>query len=137
MIVQTMIQIALADGAVAALVADAVYPRQLPDAPSFPAIVITKIHGAGETDQAGAVDLEEARVQIDLYTDEGYAEVLLLRQAVRSLFHGQKFATGSNTCAIQRATCINDIDFAEALMERAGPRLRRRMLEFRVWNTEV
>ena len=137
MIVQTMIQIALADAAVAALVGTDVYPRQLPDAASFPAIVMTKISGIGETDQAGAVDLEDARVQVDLYTDEGYSDVLLLRKAVRDLFHGRPHPSGANPCAIQRATCINDVDFPEPLEERAGPRLRRRMLEFRVWNTEV
>ena len=139
MIIQTMVNLALDDPTCAALVGDRVYPRQMPDAPTFPLAVITKVYGRGETDQAGAVELEEARVQIDLYTDQGYAALVVLRRAFRELFHGRAHGRGSsppNSCAIQRATCMNDVDMTEPTQERAGPRLRRRMLEFRVWNTE-
>ena len=139
MIVTTMVNLALADPACAALVADRIYPRQMPDAPTFPLAVITKVYGRGETDQAGAVELEEARVQIDLYTVDGYASLTPLRRAFRQLFHGRahpREGSPPNPCAIQRATCMNDVDMTEPTEERAGPRLRRRMMEFRVWNTE-
>lgn len=136
MIVQALITLFVADSGIEALVADRVYPRQLPDAPTFPAIVITKVYGRGEQDLAGGNPLEEARVQIDCYSDSGYAESVAVAKAVRDYLHGFS-GPALSTCGIQRAACINSMDFAEPLAERAGPRLRRRMLEFTIWNTET
>lgn len=137
MIQTYVIEMLKEDPAVAAWAGDRIWPRQTPDAPTFPCIVVTKVSGRGETDLVGAVDLEEARLQVDCYSDKGQADVVHGRNVVRRLLHGAT-STGpeSAPCVIQRATCTNDMDLQEALAERAGPRLRRRMLEFRIWNHE-
>ena len=137
MIIRSTRNLFLTVPTITALVGDRIYPRQLPDGPNFPAIVLTKIFGRGEQDMAGAVALEEARVQIDAYSDKGYDECLEVTLAIKRFFHGYTGPVPGSSCAIQRAHCINDSDFAESQVERAGPRLRRRLMEFTVWNSEV
>lgn len=136
MIVQAIIQLLLEDAPTAAKAKDRIYPRQLPDAPTFPAVVVTKIFGRGEHDMAGGLSLEEARIQVDCYSTDGYADAEALAKLVRDKLHGFS-GPALSTCGIQRAVCINSQDLSEPLAERAGPRLRRRMLEFSVWNTET
>lgn len=138
MIVEKIIELLKAAPAVAAIVGDNVYPVELPDAPDYPAIVVSKANGFGEYDLQGDVGVEDARVQVDLFSAKGYASLLALRGAVRRHLSGYRNTEASgDTCVIQSCTCINDFDLTEQGTERAGPRLRRRVLEFRVWNTEV
>ncbi len=138
MIVQTVIDLLLADAATATLVDERIYPRFMPDAVEFPALVVTKVGGVGSYDLQGDVGLEAARVQVDCYSDKGYAEVLALRSAVRRLLSGFKGGTLSGSpCAIASVFCINDLDLSDPSTERAGPRLNRRMLEFNIWNREL
>ncbi len=138
MIVQTVIDLLLAEPTVAAIVDDRIFPRFMPDAVRFPALVVTKSGGVGSYDLQGDVNLEAARVQIDCYTDKGEAAVLALRTAVRRLLSGFKGGTVSGSpCAIASSFCINDLDMSDPSTERAGPRLKRRMLEFNIWNREV
>lgn len=138
MIVATIIELLLAEPTVAALVQNRVFPRFMPDAVDFPAIVITKAAGVGSYDLQGDVGLENARIQVDCYSDKGYAQVEAMRQAVRRLLSGFKGGTVSGSpCAIASSFCINDLDLSDPSTERAGPRLKRRMLEFNVWNREL
>lgn len=134
MIVKAVRKILLETPAVAAFVEGRIYPRQLPDAPTFPAIVITKIYALPIQDMEGGLPLENARVQIDCY-DEQYETVAQLKKVVRERLHGYS-GPGLTPCGIQRAACTNDIDLSEPQAERAGPRTRHRMLEFDIWNTE-
>lgn len=138
MIVQALVDLLKDQPAVADLVADRIYPLQAPDAATFPLVVITKAAGAGEYDLQGDTGLEGARVQIDSYA-VGYAEAVKLKKAIRRFLSGYQGgpANSGGACAIQGAFCINDVDLTDSASERAGPRLRRRMLEFRIWNTEV
>lgn len=137
MIVETFIALLLEDATVVALVADRVFPRFMPDAVAFPALVVTKAGGAGSYDLQGDVGIESARVQVDCYAT-GAEEVIALRTAVRRLFSGFKGGrTSGSPCAIASSFCINDLDLSETSTERAGPRLKRRMLEFSVWNREL
>lgn len=138
MIVQTVITLLLAEPSIAAIVGDRVFPRFMPDAVTFPALVVTKSSGVGSYDLAGDAGLEMARVQIDCYVDKGEAKVIELRNAVRGLLSGFKGGTLSGSpCAIASSFCINDLDMTDPSTERAGPRLKRRMLEFNIWNREV
>lgn len=137
MIVETIVNLLKAQTSIAGLVDDRIFPDELPDASTFPAIVVSKGSGLGEYTLNGDVGLEDARVQIDCYA-VGYALAIDVKTAVRRFLSGRQIAGESgNPCAIQGAFCINDSDLSESATERAGPRLRRRMLEFRVWNTEI
>src|SRR4051812_28208803 len=126
MIVETFIALLQEDAAVVALVADRVFPRFMPDAVAFPALVVTKAGGAGSYDLQGDVGIESARVQVDCY-DTSAEGVIALRTAVRRLFSGFKGGRVSGSpCAIASSFCINDLDLSETSTERAGPRLKRR-----------
>lgn len=138
MIAETVVNLLMADAATAAIVADRVYPRQMPDGATFPCLVVTKVAGVGNYDLQGDAGLEQARVQVDCYTDQGAAAAITMRNAVRRLLSGFKGGPVSgNPCAIDSCFCINDIDLTEPTTERAGPRLKRRMLEFSIWNREL
>lgn len=139
MIIETIRAVLLDDAAIFAAFEQRIYPTQLPDAPSYPAIVLTKVNGRGEYDYQGDAGVEEARVQVDIYSDDGASALIALRTLVRRRLSGFVGGPASSpvSCAIQTCMCITDSDFPVSDTERAGPRLRRRLLEFMVWNTEV
>lgn len=137
-IVETVIAILLETAPVAAIVDARVFPRMMPDATDFPAIVVTKVYGNGAYTMEGDAGLEDARVQIDCYSDRGEAAAIALKKAVRQKLSGFKGGSSSGSpCAIDASFCINDTDMSESGTERAGPRLKRRMLEFRIWNRSL
>jgi hypothetical protein len=137
MIVETVVRLLMEEPQVSAIVGTRIYPRQMPDAATFPALVVTKGSGVGSYDLQGDVGMENARVQVDCYAT-GASEVIALRTAVRRLLSGFKGGTASgDPCAIASSFCINDLDLSEPSTERAGPRLKRRMLEFAIWNREL
>lgn len=138
MIVEAVVQLLLADPDTAALVGDRIYPRFMPDGAAFPALVVSKVGGVGQYDLQGDVGLEAARVQVDCYSDKGASSVIAVRKAVRRKLSGFKGGPVSGSpCAIASSFCINDLDMTEPTTERAGPRLKRRMLEFNIWNREL
>jgi|SRR5262245_50471366 len=139
MIIETIRAVLLDDAAILAEFGTRIYPTQLPDAPTYPAIALTKITGEGQYDFQGDVGVERARIQVDIYTDQGAEHLIDLRNMVRRRLSGFVGGPASSpqSCAIQECRCITDSDFPIADTERAGPRLRRRLLEFIVWNTEV
>lgn len=137
MIIAVLNGILAADGDVAGFVGDRIYPVELPEAPTFPAITTTLVSSPGVYDLEGDAGLQMSRVQVDVYA-RGYAEMETLKTAVRRLLSGYRTPAGSgDPCQIQGTFCINDFDLPVATVLRAGPRLRRRCLEFNVWNTEV
>jgi hypothetical protein len=137
MIIETVVNLLKANPDIAAVVGDRVFPVQLPDATDFPAIVVSKGSGVGQYDLDGDAGIEDSRVQIDNYA-VGNAVALRLKRLVRRQLSGYQGAPRSgDPCAIQGAFCINDRDLTDSATERAGPRLRRRLLEFRIWNTEI
>jgi hypothetical protein len=127
--------ILLADSAIASFVDARVYAPEMPDAASFPLIVIQKASGIGNYTNDGDTGLESARVQVDCYS-VGQAEVNAIRKAVRTSLSGRKVGSAEVPCAIQHCFCINDVDLSEPTTDRAGPRLRRRMLEFNILGRE-
>lgn len=139
MIIETLRAVLLDDTAILAAVDQRIYPTQLPDAPTYPAIVLTKITGRGEYDLQGEAGVEEARVQVDIYSEDGASALIALRTLVRRRLSGFSGGPASSpvSCAIQDTRCITDSDFTVTDTERTGPRLRRRLMEFIVWNTEV
>lgn len=137
-VVVTVVEILLADSGVAGIFADRVYPANAPDAPEYPHAVVTKVTGFGSYTNDGDAGIEDARVQVDVYADGGYEAFTEAKTAVRRCLTARKGGTASgDPCAIDACFCINDIDFAVGSTERPGPRARRRLLEFRIWNREV
>lgn len=137
MIVQRVRDLLLETPAIVAVVGDRIYPMTWPDAPEFPLLLLQKVSGMGETDNIGDAGIEGTRLQIDCYSDLGYEEVVALKRLVRGRLQGFKGGPSTAPCAIDASFCINDVDQAVPAIERAGPRLRRRMLEFRIWNREA
>lgn len=136
MIVQLVRELLLETPAIVAEVEQRIYPMQWPDAPTFPLIILQRATGVGETDFQGEAGIERARLQVDVYHFH-YAETEALARLVRRRLHGFKGGPLSAPCAIDRSACINNADQPVPNTERAGPRLRRRMLEFEIWNREV
>ena len=139
MIIETLRAVLLEDAAIAAAFGDRIYPDEAPDAPTYPLVVLTKVVGVEGYDLNGRAGFEDARVQADVYSERGASDVIVKKQLVKDRLSGFTGgpATTSPSCAIDRCLCINDFASPERSTERAGPRLRRRILEFRVWNREV
>lgn len=138
MIVEALVELLSADAAVSAIVGNRIYPRIIPDAATFPLLVITKVAGAGTYTNDGDTGLEPARVQIDCYSADGASAVIELKTAVRRKLSGFRGGPASGSpCAIASSFCTNDLDLTAPETERSGPRLKRRMLEFNIWNREV
>lgn len=139
MIIETLRAVLLEDPAIAAAFGERIYPDSAPDAPRYPLAVLSKVSGVEGYELARRAGYEEARVQVDVYSDQGFADATEKKQLIKdrlSFFTGGP-ATTSPSCAIDRCLCINDFASPERSTEQAGPRLRRRILEFRVWNREV
>lgn len=138
MIITTLRTILVDAPAVFAIYGERWYPDTLPDAPTYPAGVLTKIGGPGQYDLEGDVGVERSRVQVDLHHADGYAAASGGRRAVREILSGYRGGpTSALACNVQGMFCINDFDLTEPATERAGPRVRRRVLEFIVWNREA
>lgn len=137
MIIKTVRNLLLEDSGVRAIFDERWYPLELPDAATFPAGVLTKASGLGEYVLAGDAGIERARVQVDLYL-EGYDALLEARLLVRRRLSGFRGGAASgNPCSIDSCKCIVDEDLEVPETVRSGPRLRRRMLEFMIFNREV
>ena len=137
MIVQRVVELLKEQSNLEERVADRIYPVEWPDAPTFPLIIVGRVGGPGETDMQGEAGIEQARVQIDVYSDDGYVDCGAIALIVRRLLHGFKGGPAAAPCVIDRSACIGNTDLPVPVTERAGPRLRRRMLEFSIWNREV
>lgn len=136
MIVQAVIQLLLGEATVTAIIDDRGFPRFMPDGVAFPALVVTKVSGIGHYDMEGDVGIESGRFQVDCYSDKGEAAVVSLKSAVRRKLSGFK-GEASPLCCITSCFLVNDLDMSEASTERAGPRLKRRMIEFSYWAREI
>ena len=137
MIVARVVEILKEEPVINTALVGGVWPIQWPDAPTFPLAIVQKATTMGEADMNGGAGIESARVQIDVYGDRGYAQVAEIARDIKRRLHGSRVGPASAPCAINASFCINDADQPVPEAERAGPRLRRRMLEFRIWTTEV
>lgn len=139
MITQHLVTALKADGTINALGTPAlngrIFPNSLPDAPTYPAVMISKVSGVGESTFEGDAGIESCRIQVDVL-GLNYAQVVEIKRAIRT-FVLQRPPWGP-PCVIDSCHCINDTDFPAAApngsTEQAGPvKLRRRLMEFRVW----
>lgn len=137
MIVQRIVELIGEDADIVSEVADRIYPVEWPDAPTYPLIVVQRAAGRGYTTLRGEAGIEEARIQVDVYDDRGYAKTVALALKIRRLLHGFKGGPTAAPCAIDRCAVINMMDLPANEVKQGGPRLRRRCLEFSVWSKEI
>lgn len=126
----------LANTRVATLVQSRVYPVHLPQAPVYPAITYQVITGASEYSHDGPSQLANLRVQFDLYAGS-HVSVLQLRNAVMQALSGTSGVYGSPPVRIQGVFRTMEVDAYEQQLERSGPRVWRKTLDFNLWFTEV
>ncbi len=136
MITQIIIDLLKDASAVSEYVGENIFPMELPDAPTYPAIVVTKATGNPLYDMNGPAGTEANRVQVEVFTDGGYAECAAIKEAVKLYLSGYRggASSGDDTCVIQGAFVISDQDLPTDKIERPGPKLRRRMLELSIWS---
>lgn len=137
MIIEAIRAILMQDPTVGGLVGARIYPVTMPDAPTYPLLVLTKATGLGEYDLAGDAGIESARIQVDCHVDTGASDCITLKAAVRRKLSGFKGGAEGFPCQVDAMFCINDFDLTEPATERAGPRVRRRTLEFTCWHKEI
>lgn len=131
-VVETVRTILLGNSGIAGIVDTRIFPVAMPDATSFPALVVAKGSDLGLYDLQGDVGVTEARIQVDCYNDDGKAANLHLKRLVREQLSGYRGGPPGAPCAIQSSFVINDFDATDPSTERGGPRLRRRTIEFRI-----
>lgn len=117
-IVKVLQNAMVADTALAGIFDERVYPVQLPDAATFPAVVITKVSAVDNQDMDGDTLLDSSRVQVDVYA-EGYDDMLEGKAAICDFMVARP--PPGPPCVINRASCINDMDLPAPKRERAGP----------------
>jgi len=125
------------DPAVDAIFEGRIYADQAPDAPKYPFATIHRAGGAPEAVLKGPINKDSPRIQIDVLDNRGKARLLEAKQVIRDLlhcFHGAVDSSGE--CVIDCCLCISDFDLAEVSTERAGPRVKRRVLEFSIKSKE-
>lgn len=123
-------------GATGAILANRLFPDELPQKPVYPAATYTVVSGPRDYHMDGASGLVPFRVQLDLYAETASA-VHALRSAVIADLSGFKGTVPvSPPVSIYGAFADNETDSAEEGLEKAGPRLKRKRLDFIVWIQE-
>lgn len=109
-----------------ALIERRVYPGRLPDPPTLPAVVYTRVSTVGTSAMDGPLADVEARFQIDVWS-ERYLEAIEVADQVRAAMLGYTGDMGTRSVAIPRMS--NQQDSYE---EETG--LYRVMTEFIIWH---
>lgn len=121
------------DVTVSGLVADRIYPRQLPENPDLPAIVYTRVSGPLVQSLQGSSHLAHPRIQVDVFTDQ-YDEAKALAMAVKNALIGQR---GTFAGVVTKGILFyGDQDMNDDLEENLVSEQHRVMMEFGVWHTE-
>ena len=113
-------------GGLSALVDSRVYPGRLPDPPTLPALVYTRVSTVGMSAMDGPMADVEARFQIDVWSDR-YLDAIKVAEQVRSALLGFTGTMGDKSVSIPRQT--NDQDSYEE-----ETKLYRVMTEFIIWH---
>lgn len=120
------------DSVIASLIGLRVYPLELPQAPTYPAVTYQVITDPREYALSGPSNLGEARVQFDCYATR-YDAAIALARAVRNRLESFKGVIGNPPIDVQGAFQIGGGDEFESSTVKAGPRLWRRTLDFTIW----
>lgn len=123
-------------GALGALIADRMFPDELPQAPTYPAAVYTVVSGPRDYTLDGPSGLVPFRVQFDLYGATASA-AQALRSALIADLSGYKGETPTSPpVRVYGVFADNEGDSAVPELETAGPRVKRKRLDFIFWIKE-
>jgi hypothetical protein len=111
---QAVFAVLAANAAVAAIVADRVYPTVLPQSAEVPAIVYTRVSADHTHTLGGASSLASGRVQVNCWADS-YAEAAELARAVRLAVQGYRgeVAVGAESITIDGLFALSTGDLAD------------------------
>ncbi len=130
-------------GYLGALIGDRLYPNELPQDATFPAMTYRMISGPRAKNMDGNVGTTRFRFQFDCFATTSSGAVAL-REALRKTLDGFPVEQGhsglipiSPPVRIHGAFADNENDSAEPSLEQAGPRLKRKSMDFIVWTKET
>lgn len=115
------------------LISGRIYPLQLPQTPTLPAITFQRVDGPREHHFEGASGIAHPRIQIDTYA-RTYPEVVELAKQVRIALDGFDGAVG--TVNIKGAWLRGDHDMDDGLSDELVVDQYRRTLDFVIWHDE-
>lgn len=124
-----------ANAQVAALVEARVYPDVLPQAPRYPAVVVSLVSGASDYAQDGPTDLARARVQIDCFAADKMSAIAL-RNAAMSALSGYRGIAGTPAIAVQGVFALNQTSNWGDGLAPTGPETYRISIDFEIWHEE-
>lgn len=128
MIVEALRSFVLADAAIAALVADRVYPLTLPQGVTLPAMTYQVVFGEHPVIHDGPQGLARARVQFDCWA-ERYSETVAIAGALRTVLNGYRGAMGAIPDVV--AKVAGELDGWEP-----DVRAFRKTVDFQIWYVE-
>lgn len=117
---------------IAALIGDRVFPQQLPQGATLPAVTYQRIAGQSMIDHEGDAGLGRARIQIDCWGptgNTGYQQSVDLAETIRAALSGYRGPMGSNPATNARIINVMDIPEPET-------KLWRRMVEASIWHSQ-
>src|SRR5690554_4182708 len=122
--------------AIATLIGGNIYPAALPQKPVYPAVTYQAVTGNTDYSFDGPSGLVMTRMQLDLYANS-YADIIMLKRSVMAALSGFRGPVGSPPLAmVYGAFHVMERDEFQEDMERAGPRVWRKSLDFNIWHKE-
>lgn len=123
-------------GATGAIIGDRLFPTELPQRPVYPAVVYLIVGGPRDYHQDGPSGLVPFRVQLDAYAETASGVTALRRAIIADLSGFKGLVPTSPPTRIYGAFADNERDSAEPDLETAGPRVKRKTLDFIIWTKE-
>lgn len=105
-----------------------IYPGELPQKPTFPAIVYHQIFDSSDYTHDGPDGVQRARFQIDCMA-ERYEDAVALRREALARLSGFKGEVGSPAVRVQGVFHEGGSDDTASEMLNAGPRVRLKRFE--------
>jgi len=135
MIEPALFSLVTGNAGVAALIGTRMYPETLPQAPTYPAIIYQVITGESHYAMQAPSQLARIRVQFDLYA-ERKADAVALEKAFMAALSGYRGTAGTPPVEIQGAFRVMETNAFESSLDKAGPKVRRKTIDFEIWHRE-
>lgn len=117
----------------AALVGARVYPLELPQAPTYPAVSYARVSGEREHGMTEDHGMAHPRIQVDSWATS-YAGCLAVARQVRLAL--QRWADAATDPAVLDSFLDNEIDTIEDVISGSEQRIFRRMQDYFIWYRE-
>lgn len=122
------------DATVVSLVSTRIYPNEIPQGKSMPAVSVQQISGVRDHSLDGPSGLVEARFQVNCWEDD-YVGARTLAHAARLALNNYSGTVG--TCVIQCIQMVNEIDTPVILPGADVLKRFGKSLDFIIWFDEV